>query len=53
VEANREGVDAEEKRAENRTLGNTRGNMSMCRGVISLGDRLRAISKIGFNPMID
>jgi len=47
------GVDAEKKRTENRTLGNTRGNMSRCTGVISDGDRLTAIGKIGFNPMID
>lgn len=50
---NRGGVDAEKKRTENRILGNTRGNMSRCRGVISDGDRLRAIGEIGFNPMID
>jgi hypothetical protein len=51
--SNRGGVDAEKKRTENRTLGNTRGNMSRCRGVIADGDRLRAIGKIGFNPLID
>jgi len=51
--SNKGGVDAEKKRTENRTLGNTRGNMSKCRGVISDGDRLTAIGKIGFNPMID
>jgi len=51
--SNRGGVDAEKKRTENRTLGNTRGNLSRCRGVISDGDRLRVIGKIGFNPMID
>jgi len=50
---NNGGVDAEKKRTDNRTLGNTRGNMSRCRGVISDGDRLRANGKIGFNPMID
>jgi len=27
---NRGGVNAEKKRTENRTLGNTRGNMSRC-----------------------
>jgi len=53
--SNRGGVDAEKKRTKNRTLGNTRGNMSRCTRVISDGDRLRlsAIGKIGFNPMID
>jgi len=51
--SNKWGVDAEKKRTENRTLENTRGNMSRCKGVISNGDHLRAISKIGFNPMID
>jgi len=48
-----EAIDAEKKRTENSTLGNTRGNISRCSGVISDGDRLRAIGKIGFNPMID
>jgi len=51
--SNRGGLDAEKKRTENRTLENTRGNMSRCRGVISDGDRSRAIGKMGFNPMID
>jgi len=45
---NRGGVNAEKKRTENRTLGNIRGNMIGCRGVIFDGDRLRAIGKIGF-----
>jgi len=51
--SNRGGVDAEKMGTENRTLGNTSGNMSRCRGVISDGDLLRAIGKIGFNPMCD
>jgi len=51
--SNRGGVDVEKKRTENRTLGNTRGNMSSCRGVIADGDSLHAIGKIGFNSMID
>jgi len=51
--SNRGGVDAEKKRTENRTLGNTRNNVSRCRGVITDGDSLRAIGKIGFDPMID
>jgi len=52
--SNRGGVDAEKKRTENITLGNTRGNMSRCTRVISDGhDCLRAIGKMGFNPMID
>jgi len=49
--SSRGGVDAEEKRTDNRTLGNTRGNVSKCRGVISNGECLRVISKIGFKPM--
>jgi len=50
---NRGGVDAEKKRTENRTLGISRGNMNRCRGVISDGDCLRAIGKMGINPKID
>jgi hypothetical protein len=47
------GLDAENKRTEDRTLGNTRGNVRRCRGVITNGDGLRATSEIGFDPIID
>ena len=49
----RERIEAEKKRTKNRTLGNTRGNMSRCRIVIANGDRLGAISTIGFYPRKD
>jgi hypothetical protein len=62
--SDRGGIDAEKKRTEDGTLGNTRGNMSRCSLefivvfqpsplVITNGDGLRATSKIGFDPIVD
>jgi hypothetical protein len=53
IDAIREDIDAEKKRTEDGTLGNTRGNMSRCRRVITNGDGLRATGKIGFDPIVD
>jgi hypothetical protein len=50
--SNKRGIDAEKKRTEDGTLGNTRGNLR-CRGVITNGDGLRATSKIRFDPIVD
>jgi hypothetical protein len=47
------GIDAEKKRTDDGTLGNTRGNVRRCRGVITNGDGLRATNKIGFDPIVD
>jgi len=41
------------KRTENGTLGNTSGEMSRRRRVVTNDDRLIAVRKIGLNPVID
>jgi len=53
LRSNRGGTDAEKNMTKNGTLGNTSGEMSRRRYVVTNEDRLGAVRKIELNPVID